>query len=47
MPLPAIYAVPALPRRFSYHPMAGGFSVELVGIGFRAQFEAWIAATAR
>lgn len=38
-------AVPAAPTRFSYHAMAGGFWVELVGVGFRPQLEAWIASS--
>jgi catechol 2,3-dioxygenase-like lactoylglutathione lyase family enzyme len=34
------------PTVFSYHPIAGGFWMELVGTGFQPQLEAWIASSA-
>jgi hypothetical protein len=37
---------PASPSVFSYHPIAGGFWMEIVGIGFQSQLQAWIASSA-
>jgi hypothetical protein len=37
---------PAVPVVFSYHPIAGGFWMELVGTGFQPQLQAWIARSA-
>ena len=37
---------PARSSVFSYHPIAGGFWMELVGIGFQSQLQAWIASSA-